>query len=493
MFTYPVTTADNKYALVARRGDFWTNVGGNVEFVADILRARALEELQAQQNFQELVGLLSHHTNPIYHTDLFYALTITESQLELTTARYGDGHSYNSQIKYGISIANTDRRLAIPADLVDCAAIIDSPINETRLLVPAIDFIFSDQLLLLAENPFETGFPYEVLESGEKQITLWLVNARFDNRYLYLTHGYLLGLEQKSSVNYKKLINSVLDCYTHGSSHELVNAVLANIIGTPLVQNDSETVEAITNDAHGQVIITDKAVYRGPAAATAVVAVSEVVVKGQTLFDAITWCDLATGEIPAVDLLQLDKELLPAHYLGGLAFPNRAVPIEVVGTVSGKTKIKFEITGHPNDVEAFFDELHTRAIVNEQLTLAELLDVRGPTASTQPSAASLPATINPCEFLVSNVLRFNFMFAKIKLASAENGLDFSTAAILRKIINPWNCLLLAIDLPSFTETVEPDNCTERLELYSAAETLNLTIDPGSVTNRLRLHYLESLC
>lgn len=493
MFKYPADSSDDKYALLARRGDFWTNSHGDAELVADIFHARALEENQARQNFQELVGLAGRKQAPVLHTELWYRLAITETELLRHPLAYGEGAQYGAGgYVYGSQVTNTRPQYRLPASLVEIPALLDLPANGRQIWLAGIDYSLSDGVITFYRSPFDAEFRVEQTAEGVRTVYLWLPNSRWDLRYLYLWYGYLLGSEQASSETYKLFLNDVLDGFNQGSSHKLLTRVLADIVGTPTAQG-SETVLELTADRRGQLVISDLSVYRGPAAATAVVAVGDSLTDGEPIFDAITWHELSAGVVPPVALLQLEKDLLPETYAGGLAFPNRDVPLVVSGTVDGKTKVEFELAGYPNDVRLFFADLHERALTRGLPTLAESLDTRGLGAPSQPTAASLPAVINPCEFLVQNVLRFNFLFARIKLASAENGLDFSAAAILRKLVPPWAQLLLSIDLPDFTEAVGPANCSETLELYSAADGFETTMGPDNVSESLTLRYLESLC
>ena len=494
MFKYPADSSDDKYALLARRGDFWTNSHGDAELVADIFHARALEENQARQNFQELVGLAGRQQAPPLHLELWYRLTIVEADLLSHPLAYGEGAVYGSGgYVYGSRVLNARPQYSLPERLTRVPAILDKPANGRLLWLDGVDYSVQNGVITFYANPFDAAeFRIETDADGARTAYLWLMDSQWDLKYLYLWYGYLLGSEQASSQNYKAFLNDVLDGFNKGSSHQLLTRVLADIVGTPTAIGD-EIAQTLTTDNYGQLVITDRSVYRGPAAATAVVAVGDTLSAGEPVFDALTWHELATGTPPPVDALQLDKDLLPETYAGGLSFPNRDVPLVVTGVVDGKTKVEFELAGYPNDVRLFFDELHARALAKGLPTLAESLDVRGPGAVSQPTAASLPATINPCEFLTQNVLRFNFLFAKIKLASAENGLDFSAAAILRKLVPPWFQLLLGIDLPAFTESISPDSYTETLEPYSAAEGFLTTMGAGNVSESLTLQYLESRC
>lgn len=503
MYVYPDGSADKKYLLLARRGDFWKNSHGDFELAADIFQARAAEEQQTQQDMLELYSLLSRYTAPVWHTDLHYCWKIKRSELTSTPLLYGDGYNYGDPIVYGQTIPNSWLRVELPPDLVSCEQIVDSPVHERVAWLDRLDYRIDGRFIYFAVTPAAAAFRQDPLpDTEDATITLWLRNARFDRRYLYQWYGYLLGLEQTSSETYKQFINTVLDCYLYGSSYTLLSRLLGLLVGTPTALSE-ETVLHSTSDAWGRLVITDRNVYRGPASAAATVAIGDSLEPGQPIFDALRWYNLAAGETPDVEFLQLDRDLLSERYAGGLTFANSELPLSLTYDETGRAKVSFPLTGLANDVKLFFDELHAKALAAATYTLAELLDIRGLTkyspvellagVATQPTLASLPATINPCQFLVQNVLRFNFKLARIKLASSQGGLNWSASAILRKVLPPWFNLLLQFDLPPFSTTVADSRYTESLSPYSAAESLTDTMLGTACDESLRIYYVESPC
>jgi hypothetical protein len=88
---------------------------------------------------------------------------------------------------------------------------------------------------------------------------------------------------------------------------------------------------------------------------------------------------------------------------------------------------------------------------------------------TEPEPVNLPATINPLEFLIAQLLRGHAIFARIRsgsLGAAALGIDH--VRLLRRIIPPHACLILLIDLPPRDDSANMGTIVEELAAYDAA-------------------------
>jgi hypothetical protein len=113
--------------------------------------------------------------------------------------------------------------------------------------------------------------------------------------------------------------------------------------------------------------------------------------------------------------------------------------------VAGYTKISWDLGGFPFDIVKFWEDVHASGVAANE-TLAMLLDVR-PNPVGQPTAASLPTTINPLQFLTDNILRNNAYVVKVKPGSQLAGqLAFVPVDQLRKIQPPHTLMLLIVEL-----------------------------------------------
>ena len=504
-YVFPDGTLDDRHRLLSLLGGFWSRTYEGNELVASLLLARAQEEQQTHQDYRELVAALSRFTVPVLHTDHWYELRVLQSELETRPLRYGDGAVYGPQdaslvtYTYGGNSAPLQQRIPLPTDIREVPLIVNRITAPSLTLVHGLDYVLDDGALVLTRDLFaDDRVPKEPIYTGsevtDQALTLWLVRSGWDWKYLYNHFGYLISGPKNSTPVYRDFINAVLDALAGGTTQADLEAVFAAVTGNPVARGN-ETVEYVGRDRNQLLVITDQNVYRFQASATAMVTAGDVLTAGQQLTSAVTFYDFTQGEVPEGLLsLYLDTPFLLDGFAGGLSFPNREVPLVVEEDVDGKTKISFELGGYPTDVESFFQQLHARPGALGQSTLAELLDLRGPGQSTQPTAASLPATLNPCQFLVANVLRFHFAAVQIQVAASQGDFSLIDARVLRRLVPPWQALLLLLDLDTGSDLVDPDSVLEEGELFSAAEPGGDVIDPATyVSEAGQMFYLECLC
>ena len=496
-FVFPEQLTDDKYAFLDIHGDFWKTMYVGADLVADVMFAIAQEYRQANFNYRELVAVLSRDTVPLHHVEQWYALRVLESQVIRDSLRYGDDVAYGAGYAYGANITTGVFRVELPKGLVSIPIITSRiTVDDVTVLVNGVDFYLSNGFIYFASNPFERAFEIEPLadDAGnvtDQSATLWLYASQWDRTYLYDNYGYMLFAAQATSSAYKGLIAATLDGFTHGTSHKSVADALGYIFSSPVAAG-TEIVEAVITEADSQLVVTDKNVYRGELQAGVLHVAGDVVYEGASLFDTVTFYDLSRGEVPDVPGIALDVGMLPANFSSTLFFPNREVPLVVEEGANGKTKVSFELTGSASDVALFFDDMHSRAIEQGLNTLAELLDVRGAAAVSQPTAASLPSTVNPCELLVKNVLRFNCALAKITVIS--DGIsrpELINSSMLRKLIPPWFVLLLYLELDVTTAVIPGP--TEDVEPWLQAEDIDEVITGDLVYEEVDLFYTDTPC
>lgn len=496
-FTFPALLTDDKYSFLDLHGDFWKTVYVGADLVADVMFALAQEQRQAAQNYQELVSVLSRGTVPLYHQENWYSLRLLESQVIRDGIRYGNDSSYGSGYTYGSYLGSSVFRTELPKYLAYVPVITSRvSLDAAEVLVNGIDFYTNSGLIYFAKNPFELSFDIEPISDSagnvtDRQLTLWLLSSQWDYGYVYDNYGYMLFAAQATSEEYRSLVATTLDSFTSGSSHKSIADALGYIFSSPVAASN-EIVEAVVTESNCKLVITDKHVYRGELTANVTLVAGDVVVTGQQLFDTVTFYDLSRGEVPSVPGVSLDVGMLPAYYSDNLFFTNSDVPLVVEENVDGKTKVSFELTGNVSDVARFFDDLHSRAIDGGTNTLAELLDVRGISAPTQPTAASLPATINPCELLVKNVLRFNSALARINVVTDGLGKpELINSSMLRKIIPPWFVLLLYLELDVTDEVV--GGPSDDVDVWLQSDDVDEPVAKSSISEEVTCFYTDSPC
>lgn len=459
-FIYPSNDYERSSNLLAVLGSWWSDIYEGQALVGDLVEATAQREIQNLLNTLDLISSISRHNIPVFHREQWYPLRFRASQRNTTQAsepRYDEPANY----QYDISPIFYDRGVSqLTSTFLSPEGIVDIPIIVNRILMPSLSWTHGvDYVLDLARsaitfrtNPFTNNLipKVDILENGQivdQEVLLWAFRSQLDHNDLHTQFGYVLGLQLRSSEAYKELINALFDALVEGTTLKSVQRAWAAFMDIPLVVEPVEIVERIEETDEHQFIITDSHVYRFSTDVEVMVAEGDRVFAGQSLTNALQIHEFNRGLLPE-DLsgLILPRTLLDAGYFADLLFLNETVPLVVSTTdPSGKTRLEWDITGFPGDVSRFFDELHEKGVAAGQ-TLANLLDVR-PAPVGEPTAASLPTTINPLEFLVENVYRNNAFLVRIRVnAAGPSALGLDQTFLFRKIIPPHTMMIILAEL-----------------------------------------------
>lgn len=460
-FKYPQNDFDNPDKLLSLLGSFWATTYLGNSFVQDIAAVTASMAQQTHLQLLELVASVSRFNIPIFHQDNWYPLTVLESELNTDegliskyTTPSANVYDSTASLNYGELQSQTFFSVSRPDDLHDVKMIFDRIAAPTTEFVQGIDYWLQDEVITFRDNPFTNDaiLKVDVLDSTgaivDKQLTLWLYRGQWDWDLVYEQFGYALRLQLESSEGYKTVVNAIFDAFVEGTSIRTQQLLLATVYGVPLVREQSETVETVVSDADKLNIITDRNVYQFPLGTTPIVSVGDVVSAGDPLTDLFQVFELNRGEeISASDIsaLTVGSGVLAYGYWGAITFDNETVDVVVEEDVDGYTKVSWELGGFPFDVVKFWDDVHASGVAADQ-TLAMLLDIR-PNPIGQPTAASLPSTINPLQFLSDNILRNNAYVVKVKPGSQLSGqLAFLPVDQLRKVQPPHTLMLLIVEL-----------------------------------------------
>lgn len=513
-YQYP-TILDQVGRLVARLGSHWSSVYEGRGFVRALMGALATLQKQVESDFLESAACLSIDDVPVWHTERWYPLVVHESEVLSRLLRYGEGSVYGPQpgsgvtYKYGGRVGLAYPTIELPVGLIHIPVIANKANNGSVCWVHGVDYTVDNGLLTLLNNPFEIADfePHPVQKpdgTSDRQVTLLLRGSLWDRHYAFEHFGYVVDMHQRqSSDDYVRRVQAVWKALVEGTAEKHYELFFAALVGSPPAVG-GDTVTQITQDNYNKLVISDQFVYRCPLESTITVSVGDVLEDYQPVSDRLTFYDLTSGEIPAgLDGLLMPASAIGAAVLGGLFFENTDVALAVEENVGGKTKISFPLGGDAEDVAAFWDAVHQRALDNATSTLAELLDVRGADAPSQPTAASLPATINPLEFLVANVLRYNASAVRVKVRSnSVQATAIKDIHVLRRIVPPWTILFVLLDYELDGDSVVPDvagnsttpGSSANLSAEKASSDLDVSVNPATLTSeRLNAFYLNDPC
>lgn len=503
-YTYPSSDLERVDRLLSLLGTFWSMTYGGDTVVSSYAAATAATYQQAYLDLLELVASVSRYKIPVFHTENWTLLTLKSSEkLSSSLVMSTDLSSvYDGDRYYDTYTGGSLYAWELPAGLASAPLLLNRITNSSLTLTAGVDYVVRNGYIAFRDDPFANELipQRSLLEDGEetdRELGLWVFKGKFDYENVYRQFGYALGFQLQSSEKYKGLMIAVLDALVEGTTVNHLREAWSVITGIPLIAADSETVEEIRTEIDRQVVVTDKNAYYFTLDTTITCSVGQTLLRGDSLCDGMSFHEFNRGQVPDVTelaSLAVGNGFVASGYYGPLIFENKDVALVVEEDVDGYTKVSWELGGWPGDVAQFFDELHANGVAAGQ-TLANLLDVR-PVGNrdTEPTAASLPATINPLEFLCQNVLRNNTIVIRIKAAALRDGLGLNTAKVLRKIVPPHATVIVLVELEHTDDPIrmeeagdaETPGYEESLALYTgmtASETLSTALLSESVTLR----------
>jgi hypothetical protein len=443
-------------SLVAMLGGFWASEYAGAGSVVRLHTATCGASEQLVIDLARVIASLSRFTVPVWRRENWSVLELDPTQLTGVPQQFGEGpFTFDpNQSQFG---ALEGVSVRYPArGLCDAGAIVDRILSPRVVLTRGIDFTIDGEWIVFRENPYKDGrFSTVVSKDGQEHPVLWIWRGAYDYRDIATQFGYVIGLQLASSQGYRDLVNAIFDALVQGSSRASLEFLFSAATGARLAQSRT-TVTDVARDRHGLLVITEDDVYRYGRGASPLVAAGDSVVPGQPLADTFSLHPLQPGAMPGdLQELTLGAGFFPPNLgIEELGFPNQVVPLSV-RTYLGKTRLEFPLKGRPQDVSSFFDELHRRGI-DQDLSLANLLDVRQQPLD-EPSAASLPTTINPLQFLVRNQLRGHAILGRIQVGSfGPDSLGFGFLSQARRILPPRSALLLVAQLPELSDSAMLD-------------------------------------
>jgi hypothetical protein len=466
-YRYPDSDLHDPGKILGLTGSFWSGRYQGRDQLLAYCAALGEAGHQAQLDLLELIASLSRRTVPIHHIEQWTALYLRESEQGMVPAVYGAAGAYGGTLRYGDPAPGG--QLAWPCPVAGVDVICNRIGDPSATLVRGVDYTLKNDQIVFRDDPFlDHRFAAQPVldEAGDAvdtELTLWLFRARTDREHIWTHFGYILGLKLPSSPGYRDVVNAVLDAIVGGTAVEQVAALLSAI---------TEVVEAIVRERDTLLVITDQVAYRFPAASHPVVSPGQRLSRGDPLVDTLTLFIPNRGEPPDwLSALALGPGLVMPGLRADLTFEDRDVPLIVTHDEAGLTRVSWSLGGFAADTATFWTEVHRRGVASG-LTLARLLDRRESPVG-EPTAASLPATINPLRFLMANFLRYNTLLVRIRAdALGPNALGLEHLRLLRRIVPPHVLVLTTVELSVAEDSATVDLVTEELDSYSGTDPLD---------------------
>lgn len=514
-YIYPTNDLDRADTLLGLLGSYWSTTYLGMDFLGDVVQAKAHLTAQTWLNFMEMIASVSRFSVPVFHQENWHALVLKESELnnfDLLIPDYKTGTSYSydgaSGLNYGKAAALEGYfSVPLPAGVKEAKTILNQVVSPSVVFTQGVDYWIEESgVLTFSENPFRnSSIAIREIREGDtvvdRECVLWLYHGQWEWETVYEQFGYAISLRMASSLGYRDVVNAVLDAFTGGTKAKDIQFAWSAITGIPIVAEDEEVVEFIGSDSRSLAIVTDKNAYSFPLATTASVAVGDTVYAGESLVRAVEIIEFNRGEVPA-DLsgLVVGAGVLAAGFFAEITFDNSAKGLVVEENVDGYTKVSWELGGFPGDVEKFWDDVHAAGVAAGK-TLAMYLDIRA-TPAGQPIAVNLPSTINPLEFLCENFLRYNTFLVRIKSNQiGPDKLPAIPADSLRKIVPPQTAMIVLVELAITDNPVIMDGAgntvsagyAETLEGFPCVTLSDTLLGTTYITEKLRAVQITGRC
>lgn len=508
--TEPIFPADDfmrPHSLAKLSGTHWTDFYADEDgFVDALLDAIARHAKGLVTQIEELEKIPSWVDCPPFARRQWYAWEFNSTDRDLVAVpRYNSGFQYNdgSGIQYDAPYQSANAAFPAPAGLASFAYLFDSSDRPKTCLMLGKDVQLDVEngVVTFATDPFLDDRIYQepLFEGGavvDYRAYVWLWAVDWDVERLWKQFGYLFGFHDQTSKAYQRALGARLDALVYGPGKIHVRQSLEASTGVRLAQG-TELVELIGEERGRHVVVTDQNVYLFARTANLLVAEGDTVTAGQALCDALQIFELNRGQpVPEIRSLVIGKNLWGGS--GSVIFENTDTPL-IVETVAGRTKVSFALGGFDRTVDEFWDTVHARGL-EQGTTLAQYLDVRtDPTGD--PTAASLPATINPVSFLIENILRYNFFLGRIRVSALDPTVVKSLdVRAWRQLIPPYTCGLFILELDVRDADITPDvegtetapGTSETIEFFDAIG-IRDTVSVSGVSERVTFTQVGAAC
>lgn len=492
MFQFPKDDLDTPKKAESLIGGYWVEVYAGKDQIEDLLSSRATLWQQARDTWNEVYRTKSRHLiDPLAVKNWMYFPILKSTGVALTKLLGGGGSYGDSAFNYG----ETDGYAwDLPKGVLSLSQIYNRISDPSASLIEGIDFYVDDKIgkIVFSVDPFSNPkfaiTPVNNRDGAEDTLlALWIYRPKIDNQSIQLIYGQPIGVDGKSSQEYKQFVNVVYDSLILGMSSGRLGRVIGGAMGLPVAVED-EIVERVYAQIR-KVIVTDKRVYFVPEAAEITVEVDDLLVKGQSMTDALIIRELKrNSDISEVAAVNLSSGFISNDFAYDLGFVNKYVDTSIVTDSEGYTELKFDIGGHPLDVERFWEIVHERGI-SKGRTIAQGLDKRAEKVG-EPASESLPEVINPLRFLVDEMIPGGFTLITIKVEAVSPGL--LKTSILPDLMSLGNGIFFIFEAPlAIDGSLDVQSVND--SKFTGAETVEEYIPSNLLNSAVTLKSINSSC
>lgn len=441
-------------------GSFWSSIFDKGALGSAIGYASSENLVQMYMDMVDVINRSSIYSVPVFSRQNVYPVVLHKSKFVNYSEypEYGAGGFYGEQPQDSRYKIGSTLQYGTPAYL---SSAYFYPFSNTevsslgvfalnRLFEPSVtlanmsDFMQVPDGIVFKSNPFDNPlFPSrQILDvsTGEidEEIIVWFCDVDKEKYILHKQFGYTFTNYKTSSLQYKKIIQTVFELVSNGPSLFRLDAFLSAIAGSPLIREAHETVESISVTPEGTIVVTDYNVYQIDPSLDLrpEVSVGTVLKGGFPLLDIVTivdtrqdnwWGDMDSIPVMAGTFTGVDQFL---------SFPNQSSPVTYIygpDTPSGKYKgVSFPLIGTPDTVGQFWKNVIEVASANDVSYGTNLISKYGPSGAGKGEFdAGTPFVVNPAQVFAEDLAKSTILMLRVQLTEVSN-IDrfFKTIGIL---------------------------------------------------------------
>lgn len=281
-------------------GSFWFKVWKQPEFVETLTQSYGKMYSLLRDKSVDSTRITSIDDMPVEYDRQYSVMYFASVDVGTEYVKIGDFVIGDGTV---IGDAENPMLYTVMCPYTDILFIQNDIINPTSILAKDKDFTLRDGKLYFRKNPATYAFKTTVTVIDGEPAALympWLIrtSATTDNlRYFY---GEFIKTAFKSTDHYRKMLKSLWLLYVEGSTDYNMKKVMARSLDTDIAEAD-EIVRAVWVENNRNWVATDNHTYSAPVATTCLVAVSDVVAKGELLFSGLQFIN-SSESISAVDI-----------------------------------------------------------------------------------------------------------------------------------------------------------------------------------------------
>jgi hypothetical protein len=223
---------NDKDALLHGLSDFW------LRYFKDVGDLEALYEGTEVLFGQAYLNLLSDVLNastietPLFRKEYYRPILISEDAVAPTGGDFP--WTFTSETSFG-RIPLLQNKVYAP----------------TAALEEGIDYLVDGNQISFKVNPFDplmAGFASREL-GGQRQLSLWAVDAAVDDFDLYLRFGHFFADKRRSSEAYRMFVRGLMQLYLLGPAIERIESALNVVSGLPVIRDDGEVIVSCDSGA----------------------------------------------------------------------------------------------------------------------------------------------------------------------------------------------------------------------------------------------------